>query len=68
MPSYSRSRRRHASRGKMIQYRKKSQSTPYAPPELDAMLGYGTSYSFPLFMAGIVSLVKRLFGGKKHKK
>ena len=68
MPSHSRSRRRHASRGKMIQDRKKPQSTPYAPLELDAMLGYGTSYSFPLFMAGIVSLVKRLFGGKKHKK
>jgi hypothetical protein len=68
MPSYSRSRRRHASRRKMIKYRKKPQSTPYAPPELDAMLGYGTSNSFPLFMAGIVSLVKRLFGGKKHKK
>ncbi len=71
MPSYSRSHRQSASRKKIgpkSQNRKKAQRTPSAPPELNAMLGYGTSSSFPLFMAGIVSLIKKLFGGKNREK
>lgn len=57
---------RHTSkktRNKRVSRRKKqvpsapsSQPTPQAPAELNAMLGYGTSSSFPLFIAGIVSL------------
>lgn len=74
MPSHSRSRRHHTSRKKIglrIQDRKKTQptpSTPWAPAELDAMLGYGTSSSFPLFTTGIVSRFKKFFGGKKRAK
>jgi hypothetical protein len=43
----------------------KVQPHPQAPAELDAMLGYGTSSSFPLFTSGIVSLVKKIFRRKK---
>jgi hypothetical protein len=42
-----------------------SQQTPQAPDELNAMLGYGTQSSFPLFMAGLVSLIKKAFGCRK---
>lgn len=71
MPSHSQS---HAGRSnrkrttpKMQHQNKKAQPVPRAPAELDAILGYGTSSSFPLFMAGIVPGVKKIFSRKKRK-
>jgi hypothetical protein len=66
MSSHSRSKTRSATRKKtsMKTYRRKKrtlsyQQRPFAPAELDAMLGYGTSSSFPLFMTGLVSMIKK---------
>lgn len=66
MPKRSRSHHRAISRkriGFQSQDHTKPQSTPsvpWAPAELDAMLGYRTSSSFPFFMAGVVSRCKKL--------
>ena len=43
-----------------------NQQTPQAPRELDAVFGYGASYSFPLFWAGIIARVKKLLGHQKR--
>ena len=69
MPSHS--QRQHTGRRKIspkIKHYKKARPTPSAPPELNAMLGYGTSSSFPLFITGIVSPIKKLFGSKNREK
>lgn len=70
MPSHSHSHsRRKAKTQKMLRRNKKMskkvQHPPQAPGELDAMLGYGTSSSFPLFTAGVASRVKNIFGRKR---
>ncbi|HLZ58868.1 MAG TPA: hypothetical protein VKR06_18150 [Ktedonosporobacter sp.] len=66
MPSHSRSPRSRykigntkASTGQVVATRQVAR--PLAPSELDAALGPGTSNTFPLFMAGFVTLIKKLF-------
>lgn len=74
MSSHSRSKTRHAQKKTMKRKHSQqkqealtfsAQQTPFAPPELDAILGYGTSRSYPLFMAGIASMIKKAFGHRK---
>jgi hypothetical protein len=71
MPSHARHSKRKRNIPKNLHWRKNAsthnktkQSPPQAPPELDAILGYGTQYSFPFFTRGVVSRVKNLFGHK----
>lgn len=46
---------------------KQMPTTPRAPDELNAMLGYGTSSSFPLFMSGVTRRIKEIFGHKNTR-
>jgi hypothetical protein len=69
MPSHSRHHKHQASIPKALRWnrrtpseKKPKQSLPQAPGELNAILGYGTSSSFPSFTAGIASYVRKLFG------
>ena len=65
MSSHSQSKTRHAHKKMMKRTYSQHQPTPFAPPELDAILGYGTSRSYPLFMAGIASMIRKAFGHRK---
>lgn len=68
MPSHSSARSRRSNRKssipRMLRRNKKIQPPPQAPAELDAILGYGASSSFPLFTKGVASRIKKLFARK----
>ncbi len=62
---------RHLPKSKHIQQAKNMRKAyqvpapPFGPPEFDGLVGPGTSQSLPLFLRGLVSMIKRLFSRKK---
>ena len=76
MPSHSRHSRHKATIPKALRKgqkpspsrrNKKTTPIPQAPGELNAILGYGTSSSFPLFTTGITAGIKKIFGHKNTR-
>lgn len=59
---------RHGEKKRPSSHRKnETLSLPQAPAELNAILGYGTSASFPLFTAGVTTRIRKAFGRKNTR-